>query len=114
MKRVHIHLVAGRGSSRSSNLLGALLIALVLLGIVLLALGLWLLLAVGMVFVTIAALVRALVPAHRRRRPIVQSRPAVREGAALVIDGNEVQRGRSPVHEDESAGTRGQDPVDPS
>jgi hypothetical protein len=95
MKRVHIHLIAGRGSSRSSNLLGAFLIALVLLGIVLLALGLWLLLAVGIVFVTIAALVRALLPWHRRRPPMVESRPAVRECAALVVDENEVQPERS-------------------
>ena len=101
MKHVHIHLVAGQGSSRSSNLLGVLLMALVLLCIVLLVLGLWLLLAVGIVFMIIAALVRALLPRHRRRPTMIESHADVHEGTALVVDGKELQRnGSSHIKED--------------
>ena len=92
--RVHIHLQGGPGASKTSKLLGLLLIGVVIVCIMLLLLGLWIFLAIGIAAMIIVRLVRALLPWGRARKPMVET-PATFEGQAITLrDADDVGEGK--------------------
>jgi hypothetical protein len=84
MSHVRINLQGGLGTTKTNRLLGLLLIGVALACVLLLLLGLWILLAFGMVALAIVGFLRALLPRGQARKSRVETH-TIFEGRASTL-----------------------------